>query len=57
VADHDKKEKTERDAALTPQERAEKKDAEQKEQQKKKAPTLLRPGEKTAGDAPANKKN
>ncbi len=58
LAEHDKKEKTERDAALTPAERAQKADAEQKEQQqKRKAPTLLRPGEKLAGDAPANKKN
>jgi hypothetical protein len=59
VAAHDKKEKAERDAALTPQELDEKKAAEKKEaQQKKKAPTLRRPGEVFPGeDPPAGKKN
>ena len=59
VAEHDKKEKSEREAALTPQELDAKKAAEKKEaQQQKKRPTLLRPGEKAPGDAPASgKKN
>ena len=58
VAEHDKKERTEREAALTPQELDEKKAAEKKEaQQQKKRPTLLRPGEQAPGDAPASKKN
>jgi hypothetical protein len=52
IADHDNKEKSERDAALTPAELTEKQATEkkQKEEQKKKAPTLLRPGEKARGD-------
>lgn len=52
IANHDKKDQAERDAALTPAELTEKQAAEkkQKEEQKKKAPTLLRPGEKAAGD-------
>ena len=59
LAEHDTKEKSERDAALTPQEVDEKKAAEKKEaQQKKKAPTLRRPGETLPGDnPPAAKKN
>jgi hypothetical protein len=59
LAEHDTKEKSERDAALTPQEVDEKKAAEKKEaQQKKKAPTLRRPGETLPGDnPPATKKN
>jgi len=59
VAEHDQKEKTERDAALTPAEQDEKKAAEKEKQaqQKKKAPTLRRPGEPLPGDVPAGKKN
>jgi hypothetical protein len=58
VAEHDQKEKTERDAALTPAEQDEKTAAEKKEaQQKKKAPTLRRPGEPLPGEAPSGKKN
>jgi hypothetical protein len=57
VAEHDKKEKTEREAALTPQELDAKKAADKKEaQQQKKRPTLLRPGEPAPGDAPASTK-
>ena len=56
VAEHDKKEKTEREAALTPQELDAKKAAEKKEAQQKKRPTLLRPGEQAPGDAPASTK-
>jgi hypothetical protein len=56
IASHDKKEKSERDAALTPQELDEKKAAEKKDtQQKKKAPTLRRPGETLPGDDPTKK--
>jgi hypothetical protein len=57
LAEHDNKEKSERDAALTPQELDEKKAAEKKEaQQKKKAPTLRRPGETLPDDAPSTSK-
>ena len=59
VAEHDSKERAERDAALTPAEQDEKKAAEKEKQaqQKKKAPTLRRPGEPLPGDVPAGKKN
>src|SRR5215471_7534565 len=57
VAEHDQKEKTERDEALTPAEQDAKKAAEKKaDQQKKKAPTLRRPGEVLPGDAPPTNK-
>jgi hypothetical protein len=57
IAEHDNKEKSERDAALTPAEQDEKKAAEKKEaQQKKKAPTLRRPGETLPGDPPSSSK-
>jgi hypothetical protein len=57
VAAHDRKEKTERDEALTPAEQDAKKAAEKKaDQQKKKAPTLRRPGETLPGDAPPTNK-
>jgi hypothetical protein len=57
VAEHDRKEKTEREEALTPAEQDSKKAAEKKaDQQKKKAPTLRRPGEVLPTDAPATGK-
>jgi len=57
VAAHYNKEKTEREEALTPAEQDAKKAADKKtEQQKKKAPTLRRPGETLPSDAPATKK-
>jgi len=46
VLTKEKKEEDERSAAMTPQERAEKKAEDAKEKPKRKAPTLLRPGEK-----------
>jgi hypothetical protein len=53
VAAKDKKEKEEREAALTPKELDEKKAAEKKEiQTKKKVPTLRRPGDPAPGSAP-----
>ncbi|HEY6340228.1 MAG TPA: hypothetical protein VIY49_01945 [Bryobacteraceae bacterium] len=51
IVAHDKKERAERDEALTPEEQDAKKAAKQKSiDEQKKKPTLLRPGEKPPGD-------
>lgn len=59
IADKEAKQKADRQAALMPADKASKQAAEDKAaQQKKKSPSLLRPGEKSLGDssAPDNKK-
>jgi hypothetical protein len=58
IADKEAKQKAERQAALMPADKASKQAAEDKAaQQKKKSPSLLRPGEKSLGDSsPTDKK-